>query len=213
MLRDVQLIDSNDNITPLSRLFEEDKVSLNENAQGYFLKGNNIILSPTPSTTTGTLRLAYIRRPSALVLTTAAGEITSIDTGLNQIVVSSLPSTMTVNTEIDFVQGNSPYDLLETDSSITGVSGTTISFASLPDDLAVGDFIALSGESPVAQLPEELIQILTQSVLCSCLSSKKDKSVEFEMQKLTQMKEILTNMLVPRVKSDDKKIKNNQGFL
>ena len=212
-LRDVQLISTNGNVTGLTRLLEDDRTSSASGPLGYYLKGNSVLLSPTPTTANGdVLRLLYVRRPSKFVLPIACAQIISIDTALNQIVVSSVPSTMTTATLVDFIQADSPYDLLQMDASIVGVSGTTISFSSLPTDLAVNDFISLAGETCVPMLPEELIVVLVQAALCTCLSSKKDKSVELELQKLEQLKTTFIEMLVPRVKSDDKRIVNKNSF-
>ncbi len=211
-LRDVQLIKGT-SVTPLTRLYEEDRTSLNSNETGYFLKGNQIEVSPMPLISGDTLKLLYFRRPSKFVLPSACAQILSIDTSLNQVVVSSLPSTMTTSTQIDFVQANSPYDILDMDSAISSVSGTTLSFSILPDDLAVNDYICLAGETCTPGIPEELISILTQAALCTALSSKKDKSVELELQKLTQMKQSYLELLSPRVRSSDKKITNKNSFL
>lgn len=212
-LRDVQLLSVGNSITPLNRLYEEDRTSLSSNQLGYFLRGNQIELSPNPTATANIIRLLYFRRPSKLVLPSACAQVQSIDTVLNQVVVNAVPSTMTTNTLIDFIQANSPYDFLDTDISITGISGTTISFSALPDDLAVNDYISLAGEACVPMIPEELVPILVQAALCTALSSKKDKSVELELQKLQAMKDNILSMLTPRVKSPDKKVINRNSFL
>lgn len=212
-LRDVQLISSAGEVTALQRLYEEDKTSTTNGPLGYYIKGNQVILSPTPTSSTDTLRLAYFRRPSKFVATSACAYISSIDTVNNQVVVSSLPSTMTSSVVVDFVQGSTPYDILSMDASISSVSGTTVTFSSLPTDLAVGDYFCLAGESCLPMIPEELVPLLTQAALCTCLSSKKDKSAEFEIQKLEQMKQTLLSILEPRVKSDDTKIRNSNGLL
>ncbi len=213
ILRNVQVIDSGGNITELPRLFEEDNYSTVQGNSGYYIKSNVIILSPTPTNANSTLRLAYFRRPSRFVLTTACAKIQSIDTLTNQVVVTSLPSTMSNGILVDFVQADSPYDLLQMDSAITNASGTTLTFTSLPEDLAVNDYISLAGETCVPMVPEELVPYLVQAALCVCLSSKKDKSVELELQKLEQMKETITNLLSPRVKSADIKIQAVNGLL
>jgi hypothetical protein len=212
-LRDVQLLSNGDSVTGLPRLNEDDRMSQANGQLGYYFKGNSVVFSPTPTTTTGdTLRLLYMRRPSSFVLPSACAQITSIDTGTNQVAVSALPSTMTTATLIDFVQANSPYDLLSMDATISGVSGTTLDFSSLPTDLAVGDYICLAGQTCVPMIPEEMVDLLVQAALCTCLSSKKDKSVELELQKLEELKKAFIEMLTPRTKSDDKKIVNRNSF-
>lgn len=208
-LRDIQLIDSSGNVQSLMRLFEEDRTSTTSGPIGYYIKSNQVLLSPVPTSSTGTLKLAYIRRPSKLVLPTSCAQITSIDTNNNQVIVASVPSTMTTNISIDFIQQDSPNDILDMDVLITGVSGTTVSFSSLPTDLAIGDYICLAGESCVPGCPEEMVPTLVQAALTVCLSSKKDKAAELEIQKLQQMKDSLIQLMSPRVKSSDVVVKSN----
>ena len=213
LLRDIQIVDAAGNSRGLPRLQEEDRLSDTQGDFGYYIQSNQIILSPMPVNSQYSLRQIYFRRPSKFVLPTACAQITSIDTGNNQVVVSSVPSAINNGIEIDFVQNNSPYDLLAQDYIVSGISGTTISFSSLPSDLAVGDYICLAGETCVPMVPEELVPFLVQSALCVCLSSKKDKSVELELQKLEMMKQSLVDMMAPRVKSSDVKIKNRNSIL
>lgn len=202
-IRDLQQVDSAGNSKEIKRLFEEDRPF---NKSGYYMLRNSVELSNDYSN--DTLRMKYFARPSELVATTACGQITSIDTGNNQVVVSSAPSTFATDINIDFVQDNNPYDLLGMDYAITGVSGTTISFSSLPDDLAVGDWVCLATESPVPMIPEELHPVLVQSCLVKCLSSKKDKAFEIEMATLAQNKQDAINMLDPRVENNSIKFRS-----
>lgn len=193
------------------RLWEEDRSSINNNQQGYFIKGNQIILSPTPTSTGDTLRLVYVRRPSKYVSVSDCAQIASI-VGTT-ITVSSLPSTMTNGTLIDFSQANSPYDILSMSSAISSASGTTLTFSSVPTELVVGDYISLAGETCVPGIQEELVPVLTQAILCSCLSSKKDDSVKLELQKLENMKMRLLDLLTPRIKTSDNKIHSRNSLL
>lgn len=205
-LRDIQLIENGTTIS-LNRLQEEDKES--GSVLGYFLKGNEVVIQPTPVSSNVTLRLAYYRRSSKLVSTTRCADITEIDTVNKSITVSGLPSNIALTTLVDFVQAESPYDVLSLDQAISSISGTTIFFTELPEDLVVGDYLCKAGESCVANIPEDLTPILVQAALVACLASKKDKSVDFEMQKLELMKRTTLEMLSPRVKSDDVKIKSS----
>jgi hypothetical protein len=203
-IRDLQIIDSGGNILRVNRLFEEDKSS--NNPSGYYMKRNGIELSQ--DFTTGTLRMYYFARPNELVSVSSCGQIQSINTGSNQVTLVSAPSTFSTNVVTDFVQATNPYDLLAYDQIITGVSGTTISFASLPSDLVVGDWLCLANQAPVPMLPDELHPVLIQSALCKCLSSKKDKSYEQEMIILEKYKEDAISMLDPRVENDSIKFRS-----
>lgn len=204
-IRDLKTVDGSGNLTDINRLYEEDRSS---GRSGYYMLRNSVELSN--DFTSGTLRMTFFTRPSTLVETTACAQITSINTGAVTAVVSSLPSTIAVATVVDFVQNNNPYDLLSMDKTVSSVSGTTLGFSSLPDDLAVGDWICLATESPVPMLPDELHPILVQSALVSCLSSKKDKALEVEAATLKQQKEDAINMLDPRVDNNSAKFRTGK---
>ncbi len=204
-LRDLKILDGAGNVSDIVRLFEEDRGT---GKAGYYFNRNSVEL--TNDFASGTLRMSYFARPSTLVLPTACAQITAINTGLNQVTASSVPSTFAPSVIIDFVQNNNPYDLLSMDVSISSVSGTTLTFSSLPDGLEVGDWICLACEAPVAMIPEELNPVLIQSGLVSALSSKKDKALEVEMQVLMQNKQDAINMLEPRVENNSSKIRSGR---
>jgi len=202
-VRDITFVDSSGNVTSMDRCFEEDRAS---NKAGYYIVRNSIELSS--GYTSGTLRLKYFARASKLVLTTSCGQISSINTGTLQVVVSSAPSTFANGTIIDMVQNTNPYDLMSMDQAITTVAGTTLTFASLPTGLAVNDWICIANESPVLMAPEELHVYLVQSALVDCLSSKKDKAYELEKATLDQMKTDIINLLDPRVNNSSVKMRS-----
>jgi hypothetical protein len=202
-IRDLTMVDGNGNVTAIGRLFEEDRP---KSLSGYYMLRNSVEL--TSDFTANTLRMKYLARPSELVATSACGQISSINTGTNQVVVTSAPSTFAVGVECDLVQNNNPYDLLAMDSALTNVSGTTLTFSSLPTDLDEGDWVCLAGQAPVPMLPEELHPVLIQSALCKALSSKKDKVFEQEMAILEKIKDDAINMLDPRVENNSVKIRS-----
>ena len=196
-LRDLKIIDNGGNITPVVRLFEEDRPA---NPAGFYIVRNSIEVSDSFSS--GTLRIKYFSRPNKLVSTTSCAQITAIDTGNVQVTVASVPANMTTDVLCDFVQNNNPYDLLDYDNAIVGVSGSTITMTSLPDDLAVGDWLTIACESPVPMVPEETHPVLVQAALVSALSSKKDKALDYEAKTLERMKQDAIRMLDPRVEND-----------
>ena len=203
-LRDVQYVDAAGNSNPVTRLFEEDR---NLNATGFYLLRNSVELSA--DFTGNTLRLKYFSRPNKLVLTSACGQVSSIDSA-TQVTVSSLPTSMSTGVLCDFVQNNNPYDLLTYDSAITGVSGSSVTFTSLPDGLAVGDWLCLASESPVPMIPEEMHPVLIQAALVSALAAKKDKALDFEAPLLERVKQDAIRMLDPRVENSSIKFRTGR---
>lgn len=210
-LRDVQFISGTD-ISSLPRLEPELISSTVNGREGFYLQANNVVLSPTPTVTDGTLRLKHFRRPGTLVATSACGQITDIDSGTNSVTISSTPSTFTTGVEVDFIRNKPGFDSLAIDQAISGVSGTTISFSSLPSDLAVGDWIALATESPIPQLPVELHPVLAQAVAVKCILAQ-GKKAEAEQMRLKEMKEAALLLLTPRIDGEPRKITNQYGLL
>lgn len=208
-LRDLQWIDQSNNVSSIDRLFEEDRP---QKKSGYYMLRNEIEL--TSDFTNGTLRMKYFARPNELVLPSSCAQITSIDTANNQVDVASVPSNITDSTNIDFVQNNNPYDLLDYDVDVASIAGNTFEFSSLPQGLEVGDWICLANQSPVPMIPEELHPVLVKSALCATLSAKKDKAYEQEMVMLQVMKEDAINMIDPRVQNDSIKFRSGalMGF-
>lgn len=205
-LRDVQIVDSGGAVSHPLRLDEADR---DVSPSGFYINRNSVELST--DFTSGTLRLKYFARPNELVLTTSCGQITSIDTVNKQFVVSSLPTTITTNTSVDLVQNNNPYDLLQYDETVAGVSGTTVTMTNaLPDDLAVGDWVCLAGQAPVPMIPEEMHPVLVQSALVACLASKKDGYFEKEALILERVKQDAIRMLDPRVESSSIKFRSGR---
>lgn len=205
IIRDLKILDSNSNETPLSRLFEEDRGS---GASGYYLNRNSVELSKDFSSST--LRMKYFARPGKLVQTSSCARIESI-TDLS-VGVDAVPATFSTSKPIDFVQNNNPFDLLDLDILPSGISGTTIDFSALPSGVAVGDWICLAGEAAVPMVPEEMHAVLIQSALCKTLSSKKDKAYKDELETLLRVKEDAINMLDPRVQNNSNKVRSGKLF-
>lgn len=203
-LRDVKLIDSSGNEESLARLEPE---FITGEERGFFLEGNRVVLAWTPDGSEGTLRLTYERRAGRLVAATACAQVTSI--AGNNVTVSLVPSTFATGVEVDMIEANPGFDWLATDKELTGVSGTTLTFASVPSGLAEGDWIALAGESPVIQMPLELHPLLEQHVAIQCLQAQDKKAAAKEMKDdLKDMEQDALKVLTPRVTGEPKKIKS-----
>ena len=202
-IRDLKIVDASGNLTDLDRCFEEDRAS---GKRGYYIVRNSIELSS--DFTTGTLRIKYFARGSKLVLPADCGQVSSINTATNTIVLVSAPTTFANGTLIDMVQNSNPYDLMSLDQAISSVAGTTLTFASLPADLAVNDWICISNQSPVPMAPEEMHTVLVQGALVSSLAAKKDKAAKDEKAYFEEMKAAVINMLDPRVNNSSVKMRS-----
>lgn len=181
---------------------------------GYYYRGDQIVLRPSPNYADGYLELWYYLQPSCLVTPTAAARVTGINDPV--VTVASLPSTMTAGVDVDFVQGRSGNRLLAMDEAITNVAGTQLTFAAdtVPSTLRIGDYIALAGETPVLQIPDEaypLFETLVgQRILYAISDFEGSKTLENDVKEETTE---LKKLLEPRTDQEPIKTVNPRGLL
>lgn len=202
-------------VDPANRSLDFGRQTTGEPA-AYVLQGNHLIVLPTPDAGY-TLRLKYLARPNRLVYPTAVGQITAINTGtractlqipeytdLNGVLVdadATVPDTFTSNATYDFVRGEPGFESLAIDQSATVASNVLTFSSALPDDLAVGDFVCLAGESPIPQIPVECHELLAQRLAykeAAVTTSPKAKALKVE---LDEMRKDVMTLLTPRVSS------------
>lgn len=166
----------------------------------YYLKWNDIVLTEDVSSRWTTLVLPYLIRLGELVEVSSAGKITDITS--TTITVNTFPATFTVTEQYDFISGKGGYEYHSLDVTPSGVDSgaSTLTFASLPDDLAVGDYIALSGYSPIPQIPDDFQPLLVWETLKIICKSMKDKDgVKFAESQIMEVKDDLLGVVTPRV--------------
>lgn len=180
---------------------------------GYDLMGNNIVLVPFPSVA-GVIRIKYFLRPGQVVDSSAAAQITGINTGTNTVTCGGgLPATYTSGILYDFIKGNPGFDTWAFDQTGT-VSGNTIQFSSLPTNLAVGDWVALAGQSPIPQCPYELFPLLSQATVCAALEALGEAGKPHLAQaeaKRDRLETKLLTLLQPRTEGSARTIINFYG--
>ena len=192
--------------------------ALSGSVDGYVLEGNNLVMVP-PTSTGGIMRIKYFLRPGQVVDSSACAQITSINTGTNTITCSGgLPTTFTSGITYDLIKGTPGFDTAGMDLVGT-VSGNNITFSSLPSStlgqgasLAVGDWVALAGQSPIPQVPYELFPLLSQAVVCAALEALGDKAnLAVAQQKRDRLEMKLLTMLEPRTEGSPRVVINYYG--
>lgn len=181
--------------------------------KGFCFRGDKVKIVPTSSDTGAFLEFSYHTRPSKLCLTSAAGKITAIN-GL-AVTLDKLPSGVTLIGDLcDIIQGKQGCSLLAYDQAVTNVSGTTLTFASLPTGLVKGDWIAAPERSPVLQIPEEGMQVLAQSTQCRVLEAIGDtEGYQISKSRLEEKVRHFKDLLTPRVEGAVNKVTNTAGLL
>lgn len=198
-------------IQDLSWITEDELYTLDNSPRGVpgiYLKRNSVILVPPTQHGFPTIRLTINIRPGNLVVTTDAAQITAINTGLSTVTVSgTVPAAFTTSLTYDLIQDEPNFDHLAIDQVATSVTSTTVVFSSLPDRLAVGDWVSISQTSPVVQIPADLQPLLEQKVSCSLLRFQGDKdSLTLAQAELERMEKDTMALYTPRVEKAGKKL-------
>lgn len=133
----------------------------------FFLQANKIVLCIAPPSTS-TWTVVYARRFNRVVAASACGEVSAINTGTKQVTLvhpdsgaGTVPATFTTAKTYDFIKGTPHFDVRDSDKAVTGVASNVLTFTdALPTGLAVGDFVALAGQSPVINAHLEFQEVL-----------------------------------------------------
>jgi hypothetical protein len=203
-LRELKWTDSSNAIKNLRQLSPED---IEDNTQGtptgFYFEGVYIVLYPTPNVT-GTLTQSFFQRINKPVETSACAIITSIDT-VTGIITATPPSTWTTADSFDFISRNNSNDTLAKDLTISAISSTTITFTAsdLPSSLAIGDYIALAGETPYIQVPDDAISLVQALTIVDLLESMGDiQAVQLAGAKAEKLKAGLARVMGMRIEGE-----------
>lgn len=174
----------------------------------YYLQWNNIVLAGDDLT--GTLRQYFYIRPGSLIATTDAGKITAIDTGTYTVTLDVSTNPFAASDVCDFIRGDGAHEYRGIDYTVASVSGSDVTFSSLPDGLAVNDWLSPAEKSPIPQLPRDLQPLLVQATLVTILDAMGDPRVEIARRKLEDpqrgMIKSALDMITPRNHGEAKKI-------
>lgn len=223
-LYDLQYLDVNGNMIAMSRTTMADQPNYNgayttNQSYAYYVKNNKVQLLPTINGyVTGSLRFIYYIRPSSLVLTSEVGVITNIDRTTGTISVSNLPDTFTLSSKYDFYSIRSPHNVLDIDVTPTQVSGPTNSItfdpSDIPENLDIGDHVALAGQCAIPQIPSDLHPFLAQKVTERVLSAQGDvEGLKIAQIKSAEMENRAGNIIDNRVDESPIKLTNRNGIL
>jgi hypothetical protein len=100
-------------------------------------------------------------------------------------------------------------DTVATFSSATATfsSGTTIT-----NQLAVGDYVCIAGESPMPQLPAELHPLLAQETACACLRASGDSAgLAMAEKERDRLEAIAVGLFAPRTENQPRYVQNKHG--
>lgn len=177
---------------------------------GYVLEDSSIRPFPAPSGVAAgaALRVAYERRPSQLVATTAAWQVVST-TSTTIVVGTDITGTVGTETQVDVTRSAPPLSLVLDAATPTNVSYalgfTTLTFAASVDlsRIQEGDWMSLAYQTCIVQLPDALHPALVLSTAARALQELGDFDGSARVQAdLDQRLGNMLDTLQPRVRRD-----------
>jgi len=183
--------------------------TINYTGGGYYVMGNSLVLWPSGARDSGILRKWYYRRANYLVTESESGKIQSINTATGEVVVGNVPNAWTTGTLLTVISSKPGFKVKVESTALVAVSSPTLTFSSVTG-FAVGDWVSLTGYSPVVMLPVEAQAVLSQAVTVKCLEALGDSNgMQIAEKKLKDLKEDMFNTLTPRVDDSPKRCSSN----
>lgn len=181
---------------------------------GFYIQGNDLVLYPNTSVPVGTnIRIYFYKRTLVLASPSNYGRIVSIDENNNTVVLSFLPSSWDIGTELNAVSQTTPFQTLNSTLEVVNISSPSVILNNV-DDLTVGDYISERGFSAIPQIPIESHPYLAQLTAAKALEGLGDREGEKSaLAKAEKLKQSLLILISQRVDGSVKKIMNPSGGL
>lgn len=184
----------------------------------FTVMGDQVVLMPPPASSSGTLRLYYYPRPGRLIPTSEAMQITAINTTTG-VLDGNAPTAWTTSDSYDIVSNFPTFQTLKFDLTPDAVtSGTSVEidpldFPEAPLELAEEDWVTLSHETPIPQIPPELHKALALFVAADCLEDMGDPRWQGKIAKAQRVLDNGINLLSPRVQGQARVVINRHSPL
>lgn len=184
--------------------------------EAYYFEGDEVVVCPKPSASTGSLVFSFARKPNRLIATTSCAKITAVSSAAGTTtftVDTDLSASLSVGSEVDVLSAASPYLLWADEIAITAITSTTIAVATTNvSDAAssvlpvVGDYICPTGYANIAQIPDELAPVLAQMVATRMIGSMGDLNKwQAAKAELKELREEALKLIKTRSESSPKR--------
>lgn len=181
---------------------------------GFYIQGNQLQLYPNTSVPVGTtIRIFYYKRTLNLTAPGTYGRVISVDSNTNTVVLDFVPNDWTTGTQLNAVQGTTPFEASNELVTVVSVSSPSVVLDDVTG-IAEGDYISEYGFSAVPQVPIECQYYLAQLTAAKCLEGLGDREGErAALEKAQELKKNMMIMISQRVDGSVKKIVNPNGGL
>ena len=185
--------------------------------RGFYFENDHICIYPRPNASAGVVRLRYYQRPSILEQTINCAQIASLSQAAGTVTVNTYPSSWAPAMTVDFISNKSPFTAYAIDTSIQNISAANvISFDALPLNtdgtlaVAVGDWLALAGYTPLPEIMSEFFPLLAQATAVKLLEAVGDKeNCAIASAKLKTYADSALKLITPRDQFGLKKAKSD----
>lgn len=135
----------------------------------WMFRDGSVMLYETPDVTAKTLRLRYPERPGKLVAASAAARITTIGAAgsgggtQRRFTCSGGVPAWGATSTLDIVRATGAFETTHASIAAVDITGTLIDVQEallIVSEIAVGDYFAQPGESPVIQVPADIHAVL-----------------------------------------------------
>jgi hypothetical protein len=208
--RDIMVLDTNGIFMDLPRLTVDD---LTMSSWGYYVQGGLIgYINRSNFNSPVTLRMTYFLRPSRLALAASVAKVLSFNPATQTVVLDAAPAGYAGNLSWDIIRAGPNYEMLTWDEP-GALAGTTITFSgTLPTELAVGDWVAIPGISPVPQLPVEMHPLLAQRLAVKFLEAQgESEQLQAAAAVAARMEKDVETLLSPRMAGEPRKVMPRDG--
>jgi hypothetical protein len=182
---------------------------------GFMIEGDTIRLLPTPSSN-GEVVLYTLRKPSSLVQDSRTAKVTGV--GTNTIMLTKVPSNLTIGSKIDVTDNKPSYPLVQKDLTITNITGLVLTVSGFTgtalSGVDVDDVVSTALETSIVQLPDEAAVVLVHATAVRVLEAlSMADQMKIAEEKLQQKIRACREILSPRVEGSVPKIIQRDGLL
>jgi|GEM_PF-3079655 len=227
-LKEVYYVDSGNNESPM-RYIDSSRRSDFElsgsNPRAYYFEGDEIVLVPKPSVSSGTIRFLFPAKPNTLIATSSCAKITGSTVGASTVVFdvdTDLTSSLTTSSYIDVLSSVAPFKLWKYRALIQAISSTQITLL-LSDVInqsgsgiepQINDYVCPSGFSNIPQVPTVFHAVLSQKMSVRLMGSLGDLNKKASEQ--AEYKELLEQalrLIRNRVEASPRKISKRNSLV
>ncbi len=221
-IREIKWYDSTANSyrnMPLIKIEDISVFSTNSATEyyGFYVMGDKICIVPEVGSSVPSnynIKVWYKLIPSKPCALTDSAVVVSVSSP--DVVVASVPSNLSIGSQVDFIEGKAGCEIYDFDKTITNISGTTITFAAadIPTDLTAGDYISLRQTSPVLNMiPDEAQGFLENSLAKLIVKSLGDEMGSQAIDPdIGLQRDCLLRMIAPRIVGEPEIIINRTSL-